>query len=779
MKQLTESEQNLEAMSNGEAMNQRVPSPAAAVPLPDDMVTVVDDRQGEAIPAAAVGKPWKILIVDDESEVHQATLFALSGLSISNRRLEFLHAYSGEEARRVLAANGDVAIVLLDVVMETEDAGLRLVHHIRNTLGMNATRIVLRTGQPGYAPEMQVIQDYDINDYKTKAELTRTRLATTIMAAVRSFDQIRTIEAGRRGLDKIVNAAADIFARRGLHAFCDGVLTQMAGLLGLSPEGLVFAQRRTSHGEAGASSEELRVVGAAGRYRDLIEQPLRALKDSRVADAIRRTIGERRNLYERGFTTLYLTGQAQHEAAVFLDTTESLAPMDVQLIEVFAANISVGFENVALFERLHDYAYVDQLVNLPNRNKFVALIDQQAARERKGWVVGIIDIDHFSETNDALGHDSGDLLLQVMSLRLREALDPEVVLARVAGDGFGFCGPEAKVDPERILALFQEPFAVEQYMLRISVSLGLARLSDTEGGGLDALKNANLGLKRAKGRTRGRFYYYSPEMAEATRDRVKLAHDLRRSIETHQLSLHYQPQILLTTGRAVGAEGLLRWKNSEGKFIPPDKFIPVAEQSGLILPIGEWVLRTAARQLRNWNACGLRDFRMAVNVSMAQFRAPGFTKLVQSVVQETGIAAGDLELEITESMAMEEVEIVMATLLDLSRIGVAVAIDDFGTGFSSLGYLQQLKVDRLKIDRRFVDELGNEKGRSTIAEMIIRLGHNLGLQVIAEGVETAEQASKLAALGCDQAQGYLYQRPIDVRAFEAWLTSQGVMPQPM
>ncbi|HUL93770.1 MAG TPA: EAL domain-containing protein [Burkholderiales bacterium] len=745
--------------------------------MPDDLVTVVDDRH-DARPAAAVGKPWKVLIVDDESEVHQATLFALSGLSIGNRRLEFLHAYSGEEARRVLAENGDVAIVLLDVVMETEDAGLQLVHHIRSVLGMNATRIVLRTGQPGYAPEMQVIQDYDINDYKTKAELTRTRLATTIMAAVRSFDQIRTIEAGRRGLDKIVNAAADIFARRGLRAFCDGVLKQMSGLLGLAPEGLVFAQKRTpaTRLDTPAPGEELRVVGAAGHYRELVDQPLRALKDSRIVDAIRRTMGERRNIYERGFTTLYLTGQAGNEAAVFLDTGETLGPMEVQLIEVFAANISVGFENVTLFERLHDYAYVDQLVNLPNRNKFVALIDQQAARERSGWVVGIIDIDHFSETNDALGHESGDLLLQVMSLRLREALDPEVLLARVAGDGFGFCGPEAKVDPERILALFQEPFAVEQYMLRISVSIGLARLSDTEGGGLDALKNANLGLKRAKGRTRGRFYFYSPDMAEATRDRVKLAHDLRRSIETHQLSLYYQPQILLSSGRPVGAEGLLRWKNSEGKFIPPDKFIPVAEQSGLILPIGEWVLRTAARQLRNWNAAGIRDFRVAVNVSMAQFRAPGFTKLVQSVVEETGIAAGDLELEITESMAMEEVEIVMATLLDLSRIGVAVAIDDFGTGFSSLGYLQQLKVDRLKIDRRFVDELGSDRGRSTIAEMIVRLGHNLGLQVIAEGVETAEQAAKLAVLGCDQAQGYLYQRPIDTRAFEAWLTSQGVMP---
>jgi EAL domain-containing protein (putative c-di-GMP-specific phosphodiesterase class I) len=242
--------------------------------------------------------------------------------------------------------------------------------------------------------------------------------------------------------------------------------------------------------------------------------------------------------------------------------------------------------------------------------------------------------------------------------------------------------------------------------------------------------------------------------------------------------LFYQPLISLAQDKVVGAEALLRWRNDEGDFVPPEKFIPVAEYSGLILTIGEWVLRKAANQLRMWNDAGLSDFRVAVNVSMAQFRVHGFTDVVRSVIEEFGLNPAMLELEITESMAMEEIETAMDTLCRLKEIGVAVAIDDFGTGFSSLGYLQQLSVDRLKIDRRFVNELTHGSRRASIPEMIVKLGHNLGLQVIGEGVETQEHARALAALGCDEGQGYLYSVPSDISTFERWLGSRGVLRTP-
>jgi diguanylate cyclase (GGDEF)-like protein len=740
----------------------------------NDFVKVIDDsadRQGPQL--SARGKPWQVLIVDDESEVHHATLFALSGLTVSGRGLEFLHAYSGKDAREVLARHGGVALILLDVVMETEDSGLKLVHFVRQDLGMSATRIVLRTGQPGYAPEMRVIQEYDINDYKTKSELTRTRLATTVTTAIRSFEQIQTIESGREGLNRIVQAAPDMFARRGMHSFCEGALTQICALLGVAPEGLACAQTGSPFNEE--MNGELRVAAAAGKYRPLIEKPLSALTDRRVAAALGRTIEAGRNLYEQDFTTLFMRDHADNKLVLFLDTQDALSEMQLRLLEVFGTNISIGFENVTLFERLHAYAYFDPLCSLPNRNRFVDLIDAQISSGRDGWVVGIIDIDHFSETNDTLGHENGDLLLKAIAARLRNALREEVAVARVAGDTFGVFGRTEDVDPERLTRLFAEPFAIDGYALQIGVSIGLVRLGDSSGNGLSAMKNANIGLKGAKSKSRGGYDYYTQAIEAGTRERVKLAHDLRRSIAEQQLMLYYQPQVNLATGRVVGAEALIRWQNAEGKFIPPDKFIPVAEQSGLIRPIGEWVLRTACRQQREWHERGMTEFRMAVNVSMVQFRDPGFTGLVRSVIGEYGVDPRMIELEITESMAMDDMAIVTESLRSLKKIGVAVAIDDFGTGFSSLGHLQQLSIDRLKIDRIFINSLAASNERSSIARMIVKLGQSLGLEVVAEGVETEEQADMLRQMGCDGAQGYRYCWPIKAMALEQWLCARGEM----
>ncbi len=735
----------------------------------DDLIPLVEERPQER-PQAASGKgSWKVLIVDDEPEVHQATTFALAGFSVAGRPLEFLHAYSATQCREVLEATTDVAVALLDVVMETEDAGLKLVRTIRDDLLLGALRIVLRTGQPGYAPELKVIQDYDINDYKTKSELTRTRLATTVTSAIRSYEQIRTIESNRNGLDLIVRASADLFTRRDMHAFCEGVLKQLCALLGLPPEGLV-STRVAGPGTSG----ECVVVGAAGRFLEVLGKPLAALGNERIERAIRRTIEARRHLGEDGFTTLYLPGHLGHEVAVFVEASNPAGSVEAQLIEVFAGNISSGFENVSLIERLHQAAYYDVLCGLPNRNKFVAEIDAQAARTREGWVVGILDVDHFSETNDALGHERGDMLLRAIGGHLRTALPREVVVARIAADLFGVFGTEENLEPEKLTALFAKPFAVDEYQLQVSVSLGLARLADSDGG-VDALKNANLGLKRAQQRGRARYDWYTRAMEDETRERVRLAHDLRRGIEASELMMYYQPQIDLKTDRPIGAEVLLRWKTADGRFVPPDKFIPVAEHSGLIQPIGDWVLRSACRQLRAWKDGGLAGFRLAVNVSMIQFRSDGFADRVGGLIQENGIDPSTLELEITESMAMDEVQVVMKTLQQLSALGITVAIDDFGTGFSSLGYLQQLAVDRLKIDKRFVNELSRSSGRASIAETIIRLGRNLGLEVVAEGVETQDQAARLCELGCDIGQGYLYQRPVDLKAFETWLAERGVL----
>lgn len=710
---------------------------------------------------------WRVLIVDDEEDVHRATTFALKDQVILGKPLTFLHAHSSADARLILSSVPDIAVILLDVVMESEDSGLRFVRVIREELMMTETRIILRTGQPGYAPELAAIRDYDINDYKTKSELTLTRLVTTLTTAIRCFEQIRMISNSRRGLNLIVRSAADLFARRALEAFSEGVLTQLSALLGLRPDGLICAQNGSPLEPT--QREDWYIVGAAGQYGHLINQRLSTMPNPAVLDAIHRAVMAQGNLYEPHCTVLYLKGVSDREAVVYLASNQHLTDDDRQLIEVFCANISIGFENVTLFQKLNAVAYTDPLTGLANRARFIALLDEALEGEqRPSHCVALMDIDHFSEINDALGHANGDLLLKAIGQRLKETFGDAVLIARVGADTFGLLCPSGALDPQRIIDLFNSPFAVNAYFLRIKVSVGLAQLSETTGGGIGALKDVNIALNRAKQDQRGRFVWYAQAMASETRQRLTMLHDLRAVIEGQGMQLYYQPQIELSSGQVIGVEALLRWQLPNGQFVPPDRFIPLAEYSGLIIDLGEWVFRTACLQQLEWQQLGVGALRMAVNVSLSQFRHQGFVSMVKRALTELGVSPNMIELEVTESMAMHRIDEVRTVLRQLTALGITVAIDDFGTGFSSLSYLQRLDVNRLKIDRAFVNDLGRQSERASIPEMIVKLGQSLNLKVIAEGVETPEQADHLRELGCDEVQGYLYAKPMPADDFVRW-----------
>jgi EAL domain-containing protein (putative c-di-GMP-specific phosphodiesterase class I) len=330
-------------------------------------------------------------------------------------------------------------------------------------------------------------------------------------------------------------------------------------------------------------------------------------------------------------------------------------------------------------------------------------------------------------------------------------------------------GPDAKVSGDTIQNMFLEPFNVAGERLQLSATTGLVRLNESAAVGSELLLDAQIALKRAKEQHRGSSQYFSPAMGVGARERFKLLKGLRAGFEENRLFVVYQPQVELQSGLAIGAEALLRWRTEDGSFVPPDQFIPLAERSGLIINIGEFVLRTACHQLKRMLALGYGDFRMCVNISLAQFRHPGFIETLTNALRDTGVCGRNLELEITESMAMEDTELVMHLLADIKRCGATVAIDDFGTGFSSLSQLRQLDVDRLKIDRAFVREAQTSSAGSTIAQMVINLGRGLGLTVIAEGIETEEQRQQLVALGCHEGQGYLFARPMLAEQLERWM----------
>lgn len=708
------------------------------------------------------GLQWHILLIDDEPDVHAATQLALKGMVIEGRTLAFTHAYSAAEAQKILQSRGDFAVAIVDVVMEEPDAGLHLVRYIREELNNAALRVILRTGQPGYAPEIETIQKFDINDYKTKAELTRVRLFTTVTIAIRSYAQIHQLHAGRRGLEQILSGMRELSRPSGMRAFAAGVVTQLCALLRVPAEGLVCAVKE-------APDAAPVVLAAAGHYTAFIGMPLTSIAEERVKTRLSEILTTHRASYEDG-VALYFMGDQNQALAAFVDMSHPMEEVERGLLEVFCSNISVAFKNVQLHNAISEVAFMDDVVNLPNRNGLSEAIRLNRSAHN---VLALIDIDSFSDINSLLDDSFGDKVLKVVADRLRSTFSAQVCVSRVGSDIFGLYGPAAELTVKAVSGVFSLPFDMDDAThLRLSASAGWVKEISEHTSTAELLKNAGAALKQAKVFRRGQPVFYRQELARDARDRMRLLNDLRVAFTKEALYLNYQPFFDLQTGRIVGAEALLRWRKEDGSFVPPDRFIAMAEQSGLIVPIGCWVLRTAMR----WRAAiaPLVDpsFRIAVNISQVQFREPDFHHQLLEIAAECAVEPHCVELELTESVASGNVAETSEKIQALRQLGYSVALDDFGTGFSSLSLLQKMTVDRLKIDRSFISGENAQANGMVVANTIMALARQLNIKTIAEGIETEDQRSQLAAVGCEEGQGYLCSKPIEEVQFLELLSQQ-------
>jgi diguanylate cyclase (GGDEF)-like protein len=413
-------------------------------------------------------------------------------------------------------------------------------------------------------------------------------------------------------------------------------------------------------------------------------------------------------------------------------------------------------------EKLRVVSTHDALTALPNRTLLHERLSHALARaQRHGRLLAVlfVDLDRFKNVNDTLGHEAGDKLLQVAAQRLYDCLRETDTMARQGGDEFVVLMDElTDREPisgvsQRILDAVAEPFVIDDQELHITASIGISVYPDD---GRTLLKNADIAMYRAKEKGKNNYQFYSAEIDNHSVERLSLESGLRRALERDEFTLHYQPKVNIASGLITGMEALLRWQHPELGSIAPGRFIPIAEENGLILPIGAWVLRTACSQNRAWQRQGVRRFPVAVNLSPRQFAGESLVDDVKSALDESGLAPSDLELEITESMVMNNPEQAVKLLQQLKKLGIRVAIDDFGIGYSSLAYLKRFPIDSVKVDRSFVEDIPEDENSMAIAQAVIAMAHSLRLKVVAEGVESEGQLSFLRGEGCDEIQGYYF-----------------------
>jgi diguanylate cyclase (GGDEF)-like protein/PAS domain S-box-containing protein len=420
-------------------------------------------------------------------------------------------------------------------------------------------------------------------------------------------------------------------------------------------------------------------------------------------------------------------------------------------------------------ERVQYLAYYDAITGLPNRTLLRDRLSKAlaSARRRKDKVALLfLDLDRFKIVNDSLGHSAGDFLLKEVAARLKRWAREQDTVARLGGDEFLIVLtdvkdiPGAAIAAERLMDAMIAEFVVQGHRLMVSCSLGISIFPEHGADGETLIKNADAAMYSAKDYGRNNFQFFTGDMNAEVVERLALENSLRLALEKKELFLVYQPQMDIATGRITGLEALLRWQNPESGLVPPDKFIRIAENSGLIVPIGEWVLRTACSQARKWQDEGLLAVPVAVNVSAVQFRQEGFRKLIGTVLRETGLAPQYLELELTESLLLSNADVTLSVLRELKAMGLKLAIDDFGTGYSSFSYLKHFPVSKLKIDRSFVRDVAVNPDDAAITTAIISMAKSLNLKVIAEGVEDEAQMTFLRARQCDEIQGYYFSKPL-------------------
>lgn len=680
-----------------------------------------------------MGKELRILILEDvaaDAELIEIDL-RMAGIIFTSKRVdtkeEFLKGLEDPALDAILA---DYSLPQFNAI----DA-LRLMKEKRTDVPF-----ILVTGSQGEEAAVECIKE-GMEDYILKASLKR--LPSALLKAIEKKESEKT----QRRLISILDSTSDfvgIADRDGRLLYMNRAWQRMAGVgwdwEGGMPEFSIF--------EGGTERQRAQIM-----------------KDA-LPDAVREGTWS-------GETVL--PGKNGREIPVSLVVIAHKGPDgNIEFFSTIARDIT---ERKLAEETIRHMAYHDPLTGLPNRLLLTDRLNHALARgSRVRAAVLYLDIDRFKDINDTLGHLMGDELLKATAERLTKCVRDGDTIARQGGDEFTILLQHMdRVDDvtrviERIFSTFESPFILEgQPELFLTASIGISIYPDDGEDAETLFKNADIALYQAKEVGRNTYKLFSRSMNEKITRKLDIENRLRKAYEKEELLLHYQPQIDLETNKVIGMESLLRWEEPQRGLVPPMEFIPVAEDTGLIMPIGDWVLSAACRQNRAWLDRGLKSVRVGVNISMRQFKQKNFAEKVAGILEQASLGPEYLELELTESILMEDVESVIDTLRKLKSMGIKLSIDDFGTGYSSLEYLKKMPIDMLKIAQSFVRDIDVNPEDAAIATTIIRMGHTMKIEVIAEGVETPEQLNLLRRMHCDKIQGFLVSRPLPPEKAAAFL----------
>lgn len=709
-------------------------------------------------------QPWKILVVDDDEDVHETTRIALAGCRPENRGLRLYHAHSMAEAKEVLEQNEDIAVALIDVVMETHSAGLDLVEWIRGAHGNSFIRLILRTGQPGYAPRMDVIERYEIDGYKEKSELTRSKLLAAIITALRGFKLLMSLESNRKNLKKLNSHFYELVEKDDLPQFGNALLGQISSLIGVAPEGLVCAaDRETELSDLRTST--IRVLSAGGVYMSYVGRTLDAVTSDDIRNPIFQCLKTGENQSQPFGTCLALKSRVGLRAAIYVGIPYAVLErlLGPEVLDLFVVNASLGYEKTALSEHIHRLAFEDRVTGLSSYTGFIERFRRLSVTGRPMTVV-LLDIQRYRMIEHGIGDEQAGEFLKKVGMRLRSGFPTAFVIARKEVDEFilllDHVGAGRLPDLVDLLeTLFDEPIAVGDSVFNIRMRMGIANSGDHGHDPEQLARYASIALNDLRQRGSANYAVFTPSMQENAFERLRLTSLLTGTAGKTQFLVHYQPIIEAGTGLVYSCEALMRFRTSGGDFLNTQRMIEAAEASGMIIDVGGWMIQNAVSEFSALPTLP-PSVHLNLNLSPKQVQSSRIYADVERALEHSGTSMDRLIFEVTEGIFVNNDQEIISFLTWIRDNGGKVVIDDFGTGYSSFSYLRKLPVDGIKVDREFIMHMDQDEDALAVVRSILAVAQALGLEVTAEGVETLPQRNILRDLGCDYLQGYLYSKPI-------------------